>query len=120
MFFSNSYAKIHFSLFTFHFFSYLCSGFKPLRKVAQLVAHYVRDVGVGSSSLLFPTKCIDLLCASLDNRRALVTKAFTLAEIGLCYSKAQEEVKADRNVILVIGNIEGDNLLFFPVRIFHQ
>ena len=26
------------------------------RKVAQLVAHYVRDVGVGRSSRLFPTK----------------------------------------------------------------
>ena len=25
------------------------------RKVAQLVAHYVRDVGVGRSSRLFPT-----------------------------------------------------------------
>ena len=27
-----------------------------VRKVAQLVAHYVRDVGVGRSSRLFPTK----------------------------------------------------------------
>ena len=27
------------------------------RKVAQLVAYHVRDVGVGSSSLLFPTMC---------------------------------------------------------------
>ena len=26
------------------------------REVAQLVAHYVRDVGVGRSSRLFPTK----------------------------------------------------------------
>ena len=26
------------------------------RKVAQLVAHYVRDVGVGRSSRLFPTE----------------------------------------------------------------
>ena len=26
-----------------------------LREVAQLVAHYVRDVGVGRSSRLFPT-----------------------------------------------------------------
>ena len=34
------------------------SAFFPceLRKVAQLVAHYVRDVGVGRSSRLFPTK----------------------------------------------------------------
>ena len=29
---------------------------KRNRKVAQLVAHYVRDVGVGRSSRLFPTK----------------------------------------------------------------
>ena len=28
---------------------------KRNRKVAQLVAHYVRDVGVGRSSRLFPT-----------------------------------------------------------------
>ena len=33
--------------------SYLCNR---IRKVAQLVAYYVRDVGVGSSSLLFPTE----------------------------------------------------------------
>ena len=34
-----------------------CRTFAPLlyRKVAQLVAHYVRDVGVGRSSRLFPT-----------------------------------------------------------------
>ncbi len=30
--------------------------FTRFRKVAQLVAHYVRDVGVGRSSRLFPTK----------------------------------------------------------------
>ena len=29
---------------------------KGKRKVAQLVAHYVRDVGVGRSSRLFPTQ----------------------------------------------------------------
>ena len=29
------------------------------RKVAQLVAHYVRDVGVGRSSRLFPTTQAD-------------------------------------------------------------
>ena len=29
----------------------------PKREVAQLVAHYVRDVGVGCSSHLFPTIC---------------------------------------------------------------
>ena len=29
---------------------------KSNRKVAQLVAHYVRDVGVGRSSRLFPTQ----------------------------------------------------------------
>ncbi len=29
---------------------------KGNRKVAQLVAHYVRDVGVGRSSRLFPTE----------------------------------------------------------------
>ena len=28
---------------------------KKSREVAQLVAHYVRDVGVGRSSRLFPT-----------------------------------------------------------------
>ncbi len=32
---------------------YLCTH---KRKVAQLVAHYVRDVGVGRSNRLFPTK----------------------------------------------------------------
>ena len=32
---------------------YLCTH---KRKVAQLVAHYVRDVGVGRSSRLIPTK----------------------------------------------------------------
>ena len=31
---------------------YLCIRY---RKVAQLVAHYVRDVGVGRSNRLFPT-----------------------------------------------------------------
>ena len=38
---------------------YLCTTNN--RKVAQLVAHYVRDVGVGRSSRLFPTKA-RLLC----------------------------------------------------------
>ena len=33
---------------------YLCTV-KPNRNVAQLVAHYVRDVGVGRSSRLIPT-----------------------------------------------------------------
>ena len=32
------------------------SNFIDLRNVAQLVAHYVRDVGVGRSSRLIPTK----------------------------------------------------------------
>ena len=31
------------------------SSLKQLRDVAQLVAHYVRDVGVGRSSRLIPT-----------------------------------------------------------------
>ena len=30
--------------------------YPQVRKVAQLVAHYVRDVGVGRSSRLIPTK----------------------------------------------------------------
>ena len=43
-------------------------GFDCLRKVAQLVAHYVRDVGVGRSSRLFPTEIVSsghlaMLCA---------------------------------------------------------
>ena len=39
----------------FIFLQYLCSR-KTDRDVAQLVAHYVRDVGVGRSSRLIPTK----------------------------------------------------------------
>ena len=38
---------------------YLCTRKQKqglFRKVAQLVAHYVRDVGVGRSSRLFPTR----------------------------------------------------------------
>ena len=38
----------------FIFLQYLCSR-KTDRDVAQLVAHYVRDVGVGRSSRLIPT-----------------------------------------------------------------
>ena len=34
----------------------LCILLQRNRKVAQLVAHYVRDVGVGRSSRLFPTE----------------------------------------------------------------
>ena len=34
------------------------------RKVAQLVAHYVRDVGVGRSSRLFPTCRLDSFSGS--------------------------------------------------------
>ena len=34
------------------------------RKVAQLVAHYVRDVGVGRSSRLFPTQKRQLIGVS--------------------------------------------------------
>ena len=37
-----------------------------LRDVAQLVAHYVRDVGVGRSSRLIPTKTLMYVC-ELDN-----------------------------------------------------
>ena len=71
------------------FYSYLCTGFsrwaspsfsrqdrfetrfdlllgykENIRKVAQLVAYHVRDVGVGSSSLLFPTNLFNgkLVC----------------------------------------------------------
>ena len=39
----------------FIFLQYLCSR-KTDRDVAQLVAHYVRDVGVGRSSRLIPTE----------------------------------------------------------------
>ena len=35
---------------------YLCTAFAKDRNVAQLVAHYVRDVGVGRSSRLIPTE----------------------------------------------------------------
>ncbi len=34
---------------------YLCNVIAKDRNVAQLVAHYVRDVGVGRSSRLIPT-----------------------------------------------------------------
>lgn len=37
-------------------FAYLCTRKQKRRGVAQLVARYVRDVEVGSSSLLTPTK----------------------------------------------------------------
>ena len=37
------------------FFAHLTLILQRKRKVAQLVAHYVRDVGVGRSSRLFPT-----------------------------------------------------------------
>ena len=45
----------HFSLFTFHFFFVPLQPLSSNRDVAQLVAHYVRDVGVGRSSRLIPT-----------------------------------------------------------------
>ena len=35
---------------------YLCTVLSDNRNVAQLVAHYVRDVGVGRSSRLIPTE----------------------------------------------------------------
>ena len=38
--------------------SYLCNAFEK-RNVAQLVAHYVRDVGVGRSSRLIPTESVN-------------------------------------------------------------
>ena len=47
-----------FSTFIFLLSTFLCtfaSVFKTIRDVAQLVAHYVRDVGVGRSSRLIPT-----------------------------------------------------------------
>ena len=37
-------------------FAYLCTRKQKRRGVAQMVARYVRDVEVGSSSLLTPTK----------------------------------------------------------------
>ena len=46
------------------------------RKVAQLVAHYVRDVGVGRSNRLFPTRSVaeassaaDFFCAGSDRKQ---------------------------------------------------
>ena len=72
-FFSYSY-KLYGNFFTFQTKIYLRKGFslrirkvlyifwrifatlkKSIRIVAQLVAHYVRDVGVGRSSRLYPT-----------------------------------------------------------------
>lgn len=38
-----------------------CVSSHCIRIVAQLVAYYVRDVGVGSSNLLFPTEKANLL-----------------------------------------------------------
>ena len=51
----------HFSIFTFictfaPAYASRCTRFYSIRDVAQLVAHYVRDVGVGRSSRLIPTK----------------------------------------------------------------
>ena len=42
-------------LLIFHFFDVSLHPLKQNRDVAQLVAHYVRDVGVGRSSRLIPT-----------------------------------------------------------------
>ena len=42
-------------LFIIHIPQIICTFATAKRKVAQLVAHYVRDVGVGRSSRLFPT-----------------------------------------------------------------
>ena len=51
-------------------FAYLCTRKQKRRGVAQLVARYVRDVEVGSSSLLTPTiiikACSPLKTASLS------------------------------------------------------
>ena len=42
---------------------------KQKRNVAQLVAHYVRDVGVGRSSRLIPTKATNdfIICRFLGS-----------------------------------------------------
>ena len=42
----------------YRFYEYLCIRKRKIltRNVAQLVAHYVRDVGVGRSSRLIPTE----------------------------------------------------------------
>ncbi len=48
----------YFLTFSFQLSTLFCTFaavFQTTRKVAQLVAYHVRDVGVGSSSLLFPT-----------------------------------------------------------------
>ena len=47
---------------------YLCVR---LRKVAQLVAHYVRDVGVGRSSRLFPTSTEQMFTISQKSQSDL-------------------------------------------------
>ena len=47
------------------------------RDVAQLVAHYVRDVGVGRSSRLFPTK------PRLTNCLSVVSFGFCVLRSGL-------------------------------------
>ena len=39
---------------------------KQKRNVAQLVAHYVRDVGVGRSSRLIPTNVRQKGCVNFD------------------------------------------------------
>ena len=45
---------------------------------------------------------------------------FALAEIGFSNAKAEKEVEADRNVVLVVGDIECDDFLLFPFRVFHE
>ena len=50
------------------------------RKVAQLVAHYVRDVGVGRSSRLFPTEKRGYILYSLFFLRNLISEMPPLSD----------------------------------------
>ena len=84
---------------------YLCTAFREIggnRDVAQLVAHYVRDVGVGRSSRLIPTKgdkrVISLVVFSftpsqlLENKRNKSSVIFSVSDryLSNCYSLTNE------------------------------
>ena len=47
-------------------------------------------------------------------------QSLAFPEICLGCAKAEEEVEADGDVVVVVGDIEGDNLLFLPCGIFYK
>ena len=75
---------------------YLCTRYRKTtiqdRNVAQLVAHYVRDVGVGRSSRLIPTKAareaiLSPLSFSYSSRCFQLTIGVTLVTLDLYFAR---------------------------------